>query len=98
MGGFIDKRVGNPAQREDADQLDDVEIAFLLSTPRQHMDRQVDRPEEAPETGSPEAGMQPAVRDMARNSDDPEIVGRTHARLIIAARKARRADREREKD
>jgi hypothetical protein len=38
------------------------------------------------DTGSPQAGPEPSVRDMARHNDDPETIGRTHARMVMAAR------------
>jgi hypothetical protein len=52
--------------------------------------REPDRSKRMPDPGSAQADQQPIVRDIADHGDDPETVGRTHARLVRAARREAR--------
>jgi hypothetical protein len=59
--------------------------------------RSLDRREQAPQTPSPETDLEAAMRDMPQHSRDPDAVGRTHARLVMAARRETQAAEEERK-
>lgn len=73
------------AEREDAWRtLLDARTVYQQMV---QMGRNVEHPEETRDIRSPEESLQSTVHDIARHSDDPETVGRTHARMVMAAQR-----------